>query len=122
MPFSIDVNLTKFDKIPDLLEDGQKWAGNQAMMEMVNFIPRKEGDLRDSQTMSLDGKTISYHVLYAQAQFRGFINGHRIHNYTTPGTSRRWDLRLTGDQEKMNHVKKAFVKGADLYGSGRTTE
>lgn len=117
MPLKINVNITNLDKIPMRFDDGQKWAANQAMMEMHEFIPKKEGYLRDSQTMSLDGKHISYHTPYARPQFYGLINGHEVQNYTTPGTGKRWDLRLTGDKEKMDNVKNSFIEGAKLRGS-----
>lgn len=118
MPFIIDVNLTKFNKIPEFMEDGQRMAGEQAMMEMRDYIPMREEDLRDSQTLSKDGKTVSYHTPYARAQFFGFVGlGYRVHNYTTPGTSRRWDLRMAGNKGKMQNVKNAFLKGAQFYGS-----
>ena len=55
---------------------------------------------------------------YDKAQFYGFVGkgGYRVHHYTTPGTSRRWDLRLKGDQQRMANVKQAFIKG--LVGNG----
>jgi len=116
---SINADLSGVNNLPSRFRRGQKAAGNQAMMQMHNYIPRKNNHLRDSQTLSMDGKTISYHEPYAKAQFYGFINGYRIHNYTEPGTSRRWDLRLKGNEEKMNNVKKSFIEGAELNGPNR---
>ena len=75
--------------------------------------------LRGMSSVAEDGSSVMYRAIYARAQFYGFITNKyggpfRIHNYTTPGTSRRWDLRLKGHKEDMNHVKEAFVKGLDL--------
>lgn len=67
-----------------------------------------------------DGTSINYSAVYARAQFYGFVGpapGYRVHNYTTPGTSRRWDLRLKGNKHDMALVKEAFVKGAEWNGS-----
>ena len=65
---------------------------SQMHMDMNLYVPKRQGNLR--------------------AQFRGFVNGSRVRNYTTPGTSRRWDLRA-----KANHMddwRRAFIKGGNL--------
>ena len=74
------------------------------------------GSLRSMSYVSDDGSEIVYTAKYARAQFYGFITNkyggpYRIHNYTTPGTSRRWDLRLKGNQEDMSSVMDTLNNG-----------
>lgn len=120
MSLSVRTDLAKFNAIPSRMVAGQKWMGNQAMLEMQPFVPRREGNLRSSVTLSTDGKRITWHTPYAHAQFVGLVmNKYRIHNYTEPGTGRRWDLRLKGNSQKMKAVKHAFVGGAGFNGPNR---
>lgn len=98
-------------------------AANQAMMAMERFVPDSQirkalklnstgysNNTKPSVSISEDGEHITYAMKYAKAQFYGMVNGHRIKNYTTPGTSRRWDLRLKGNKELMKTVTDAFGK------------
>nr|DAQ67668.1 MAG TPA: Minor capsid protein [Caudoviricetes sp.] len=91
---------------------------------MEKYVPMLHTDastnLRSMSFVNSDGTSINYNAVYARAQFYGFVGrapGHRVHNYTTPGTSRRWDLRLKGNKHDMVLVKEAFVKGAQWNGS-----
>ncbi|QHJ80572.1 MAG: hypothetical protein [Caudoviricetes sp.] len=88
-------------------------ASNQAVLEMNKYVPRLTGHLRDSASISSDGSRIIYNTPYAKAQYYGFVGqgGSRVRNYSTLGTSRRWDLRMVGNQQSMSNVTKAFVKG-----------
>jgi len=118
MPINLDINFDGLDNLSSRFDSGRVWAGNQAMVEMDEFVPKREGYLRDSATLSNDGKTITYHEPYSRPQFYGVTGeGYQINNYTTPGTGKRWDLRLQSDDDKMANVKKAFVEGAKLNGS-----
>lgn len=112
MSVNVHVDLKSLNNISARFERGQIMAGNQAMLEMSQYVPMREENLRDSGTLSPDGKTVSYHEPYAKAQFYGFVNGSRVRNYTTAGTSRRWDLRMKGNRSKMNNVTQAFTRGA----------
>lgn len=89
-------------------------AANQAMMAMERFVPKsdkqKQNRLRTASNVSNDGEHIIYTMPYARAQFFGVINGSQIRNYTTPGTSSRWDKRLTGDKALMKTVTDVYVK------------
>ena len=88
-------------------------AANQAMMAMERFVPKsdmqKQNRLRTANHVSDGGQHIIYTMPYARAQFFGIIHGSQIRNYTTPSTSRRWDLRLKGDKALMKTV-------TDIYG------
>lgn len=97
------------------LESALYYMVNAQMHPDFNlYVPKRQGHLRHDS--SVNKNRITYTAPYAKAQFYGFINGHRIHNYTKepgyPGKSRRWDLRA-----KANHLdawRKAFVKGGNL--------
>ena len=110
----------------EALKRARKLMANDALQAMNKYVPSSSqgndesgSTLRGMSSVAEDGSSVMYRAIYARAQFYGFITNKyggpfRIHNYTTPGTSRRWDLRLKGHKEDMNHVKEAFVKGLDL--------
>lgn len=108
----------------DSLVRGQKAAANEAHQAMEKYVPMLHTDsstnLRSMSFVNNNGTKINYSAVYAKAQFYGFVGGYpgyRVHNYTTPGTSRRWDLRLKGNKHDISLVKEAFVKGAQWNGS-----
>ena len=127
MGFNVKVDLSNFDKrfSRSNLIRARKLAANDALQAMDKYVPsstqgenQSGASLRGETAVALDGSYIMYQVPYARAQFYGFItNSHggpyRIHNYTTPGTSRRWDLRLKGNKQDMQDVMDTFVKGLD---------
>ena len=95
---------------------------NQAMADMEQFVPYKQGHLSGQVAMSIDGKSIVYTVPYAKAQFYGFITNYkkgrqsRIRHYTTtvhPLASRRWDLRAKSlySDRWANVVNKSLLEG-----------
>ena len=111
MAFKINVDLDGFMDQTSLtnVKRGQYALVNQAMSDMEQFVPKNQGHLRDSVHATSNGSQITYAMPYAKAQFYGMINGSRIHNYTTPGTSRRWDLK--GKSVFMDSWVKAFTEG-----------
>lgn len=111
MAFRINVDLDGFMDQTSLnnVKRGQYALVNQAMSDMEQFVPKDQGHLRDSVHATADGSQITYAMPYAKAQFYGMINGSRIHNYTTPGTSRRWDLKAKS--MFMDSWVKAFTEG-----------
>lgn len=104
------------------LEKANYIVANQAMEDMDQFVPYRQGHLAGSAHISGNKQTIVYDEPYAKAQFYGFITNYktgkisRIRNYTpTEGRSpsRRWDLRaksLYGDVW-ANKVKKSLLEG-----------
>lgn len=102
-----------FDRLKGVSKSGLMAAITQAKIGMADFVPYKEGHLRSDVQYS-DGGEIIYRVPYATSQFYGVSNGSRIRNYTTDGTSRRWDLRMKADPVRIGAVKNAYVKGANL--------
>ena len=128
MGVKVHVNLSGLNRklSVEALKRARKLMANDALQAMDKYVPsstmgenQSGASLRGMTAVATDGSSVMYRAIYAKAQFYGFITNQyggpfRIHNYTTPGTSRRWDLRLKGNKEDMNHVKEAFVKGLDL--------
>ncbi|MBS0949521.1 hypothetical protein JK159_03895 [Weissella minor] len=95
-------------------------AANQALLNMNQYVPYsgengKQNHLRDT------GKVISSHggdfsivwdATYAAPMFYGIVNGKEISAYTQtqgePGKSKRWDQRMTGNNQDMQEVANAF--------------
>jgi hypothetical protein len=92
---------------------------NQVLLNMDQFVPRSGsagGYLRASGHVNSQGN-IEYGMIYARAQFYGFVTArdgsqHRVHKYTTPGTSRRWDLRASAHYGEV--WAQALVRGLAL--------
>lgn len=81
------------------LEKANYVVANQAMQDMDQFVPFKQGHLAGSAHISGNKQTIVYDVPYAKAQFYGMINGHPVVNYTRsehPQATKRWDLKAKG--------------------------
>jgi len=111
MAFRINVDLDGFMDQTSLtnVKRGQYALVNQAMSDMEQFVPKDQGHLRDSVHATSNGSQITYAMPYAKAQFYGIINGHPVHNYTTPGTTKRWDLKAKS--MFMDSWVKAFTEG-----------
>ncbi|WEV56132.1 minor capsid protein [Ligilactobacillus acidipiscis] len=102
------------------LTQGRIAAANDALQIMnTKYVPMLHTDsntnLRSLSGQTVNGKQLYWKAPYAHAQFVGVVNGHQVHNYTTPGTSRRWDKRLTGNKSDMSAVSEAFAKGAKWH-------
>lgn len=125
MPIRVKINLKRLNEelSAENIIKARKAMANQAHQEMERYVPSSSkgnqengSTLRGESKVSEDGSTVVYNVPYAKAQFYGFITNRyggpfRIHNYTTPGTSRRWDLRLKGNDDAMARAKKALIGG-----------
>ena len=127
MGFNVNVDLSGFDKRFSRANviRARKAAVDVARKIMTTkYVPsstkgedkKTGGSLRSMSYVSDDGSQIVYTAKYARAQFYGFITNkyggpYRIHNYTTHGNSRRWDLRLKGNKEDMSKVMDTFAKG-----------
>lgn len=125
MGINVHVNLSKFNEKLNAqrIIKARKLMANDALQAMDKYVPsstkgqnQSGASLRGMTAVATDGSSVMYRAVYAKAQFYGFITNRyggpfRIHNYTTPGTSRRWDLRLKGNKDDMRAVKEAFIRG-----------
>ncbi len=84
---------------------GNYALANQAMADMDQFVPMLATDLRNSATIDIDGSGINYNTPYAAKMFYMYM-----HNYTTPGTGPRWDLKAKS--AFMSDWISAFTRGA----------
>lgn len=112
MHITIDLDRVKKKLSQESFDKGQYAAANQMLSDMNQYVPKDEGSLRLTGTVEDNGKSLTWNMPYAKAQFYGFVGkgGFRVYKYTTPGTSRRWDLRAKGAH--MNDWVDTFIKGA----------
>lgn len=102
MPINVTIDLGEaYDKVSEARQrKAQLEIANQVMIDMDPYIPLLDGPLRLSGHVSSGGEHIEYNTPYARAQFYGSSynknTGFEFHNYTTPGTGKRWDLKAKG--------------------------
>lgn len=104
----VDLSGVRRKLSPTNFKRGQFAMANQAMADMNTFVPKREGDLRNSAHIDSGGQFVVWETPYAKRQFYGI----GIHNYTAPGTGPRWDLKAKGMY--LNSWVDAFKKGAKL--------
>jgi len=90
---------------PEAVRRGRYAVANQAMADMNQFVPMDEGNLRTAVAIDADGINITYNMLYANNLFYMYK-----HNYTTPGTGPRWDLKAKS--MFMSSWIDAYTRGA----------
>ena len=119
MGMRVKVDLSKLHKMYNRsnLIKARKAALNDAHQAMEKYVPYDGGgDLRKESFINSDGTEIIYTMPYAKAQFYGVINNkYPVRHYTTPGTGKRWDLRLKNNKQDMKKVKEAFINGANWH-------
>lgn len=103
---SIDLSGAQLKLSKQAEQSGRYAVANQALADMNPFVPFKDGPLRMSATIDVDGGAINYNMPYAHRMFY-----YHMYNYTTPGTGPRWDLKAKG--LFMSDWVEAFMKGAD---------
>lgn len=102
MPINVTIDLGEaYDKVSEARQrKAQLEIANQILIDMDPYIPLLHGPLRLSGHVSPDGEHIEYNTPYARAQFYGSSynknTSFEFHNYTTPGTGKRWDLKAKG--------------------------
>lgn len=88
---------------------GQRELANVALSSMnENFVPMRDGWLRNSATVAIDGTSLIWNTPYAMRHYYAPGNW----NYTTPGTGPRWDEKAKGIF--MHEWLQAFTRGANL--------
>ncbi|MEK5038769.1 minor capsid protein [Sporosarcina sp. FSL K6-3457] len=108
MSVRVTINLTgarrKLSR--EAVNRGKYALANQAMADMNQFVPMLSTALRGSVSVNSDATSINYDTPYAAKMFYMYM-----HNYTTPGTGPRWDLKAKS--VFMSDWINAFTKGAD---------
>ncbi|ASV67576.1 minor capsid protein [Cytobacillus kochii] len=106
MGVTVNLSVARSKLSAKAVRNGQRTLANQAAADMNQFVPMDEGNLRQAMSIAVDGSGIEYHQKYAARLFYMYM-----HNYTTPGTGPRWDMKAKNLY--MNDWNKAFIKGAD---------
>ena len=88
------------------IQRGRYALASQALSDMNPFVPMREGILRQTGHINNDATAIIWNTPYAAKMFYMYM-----HNYTTPGTGPRWDLKAKG--LFMPDWIEAYMKGAD---------
>lgn len=109
---SIDLNGVEKKLNSTNIKRGRYAFMNQAHSDMERYVPKRQGNLRNDSYVDKGNESIRYTAPYAKAQFYGMVNGSQIKHYSTPGTTRRWDLKAKGVYVK--DWIRAFNKGANL--------
>ncbi len=91
----------------EAMNRGRYALANQAMADMNQFVPMLSTALRGTVSVGADGESITYNTPYAAKMFYMYM-----HNYTTPGTGPRWDLKAKS--AFMSDWINAFTRGAGL--------
>ena len=86
-------------------QHGQYAVANQALADMNQFVPKKEGVLRMTGHIEGMGEYAVWNTPYAARMFYMMM-----YNYTTPGTGPRWDNKAKA--LFMSDWIKAYMKGA----------
>jgi len=99
------------------IELGNLAIRSQFLLEADRFVPKRQGNLRANGYTTSTG--VSYDMVYARAQFYGFVTGkdkqrHEVKNYTTRNTSKRWDLRTMNNAKSYKAIKNALVKAMEV--------
>lgn len=96
-------------------------AATQLATELTDYntgvVPRLHGDLRGAAVP--DGSSVGFSSVYAAAQFNGGYtkkDGTRVtfHHYTTEGTGPHWDKMIQANDQKMERIRGAYLRGLDL--------
>lgn len=114
MSISVEHNLNDITRkfSASRLKSANKRATGRALARMQPYVPMETGSLRGLGAV-VDHETIKWAGLpYGKAQFYGTNGIVVFRNYTTPGTGKRWDLKLKANH--MTEVTDAYVRGLDL--------
>ncbi|MES5415656.1 minor capsid protein [Enterococcus mundtii] len=98
------------------VRNGRREMANTAHTDMnENFVPRRDGPLRQKSFVENDGTKITWVARYALAQYHGGFTTKKgtkvvFSRYTTPGTGPEWDKEAT--RVFMSSWLEAFKRGA----------
>ena len=86
----------------------QKQFVDACQRRMDKYVPMREGPLRLRHIK--DGKSVTYVMPYAHAQYVGFTTG-PVRNYTTPGTGPYWDKKmLSAERESLVKEVQEYIR------------
>ena len=103
----IDLSGVKKKISQQAFDRGQYMMANKMLSDMnENFVPERDGNLRQSGQVSADGKQLVWNSVYARRHYYAPGNW----KYTTPGTGPRWDEKAKGIF--MSTWIDTFMKGA----------
>lgn len=89
---------------------GEFAMANQALLEMDQYVPMRDGNLRGGASVADNG--VKYPGPYGRAHYWGTNGIVVFRKYTTPGTGKMWDKRLSETQLKT--IGKAGLKGMGI--------
>ncbi|MCT6925311.1 MAG: minor capsid protein [Metasolibacillus sp.] len=71
-----------------MTKQGQYAFVNQVYADTNMYVPMLSSDLRNQSSIGTDGKSITWHSIYARRQY------HNIGaKFTTPGTGPKWESK-----------------------------
>ena len=84
---------------------GRRAVANQILMDSDKYIPMRDGDMRASGQIAIDGSNVSWNTVYARAQYYGTNGIVVFSHYTTPGTGKKWvETSKKANAEKWGRV------------------
>lgn len=92
----IDLAPTKED-LNQRIDRGQRAFAGMVVRDATNFVPMRDGDLRESGKSENGGKQATWESYSPKGYPYGVLQFYtQFPNYTTGGTGSRWDLKATG--------------------------
>ncbi|WP_193769099.1 minor capsid protein [Metasolibacillus meyeri] len=85
-------------RLSNMTKQGQYAFVNQVYADSNIYVPMLSSDLRNQSSIGVDGKSITWHSVYARRQYYNIGA-----KFTTPGTGPKWDskaLAIHGDSWK----------------------
>ena len=67
----------------DNILKGKRALANQVLLDADKYIPKKDGVLRASGQIAIDGSNVSWNTVYARAQYYGTNGIVTFNHYTT---------------------------------------
>lgn len=95
---------------PQNVTRGRQAMASQMVMDMTQYVPMLNGDLRASASIGLQGQAIYYNTVYARAHFYGTNGIVTFRKYTTPGTGKNWYIKARNKHldDWVNVAKKGM--------------
>lgn len=84
-------------------------VANQVLMDDDKYIPMKDGPLRASGQIAIDGSSVSWNTVYARAQYYGTNGIVVFKKYTTSGTGKQWHEKSA--KANADKWKRVAAKG-----------